>query len=217
MVAPAPASAPILGGRAQLRPGSRRSRRNWISFWPAVTVNIDYHLEFDDHYYSVHYTHYSKGQRDMEVRAAATTVEIFYAGRRVTSHVRSFEKYRHTTKPEHRPSSHNQHLEWTPSRIIAWGKSIGPNTGAVLEEILRRRQHPEQGYRSCLGVIRLHDRYPTERLERACARALKYGTLNRRSIDAILRNHLDSEPDGAEPPQLALPLHGNIRGAGYYH
>jgi transposase len=185
--------------------------------WKRVKVNIDYHIQFDDHYYSVHYTHYSKGQRDMEVRATATTIEIFYAGRRVASHVRSFEKYHHTTKPEHRPASHNLHLEWTPSRIIAWGKSIGPNTGAVLEEILRRRQHPEQGFRSCLGVIRLRERYPTERLERACARALKYGTLNRRSIDAILRNNLDSDPDEPEAPQLALPLHGNLRGSGYYH
>ena len=185
--------------------------------WKKVKVNIDYHVEFDDHYYSVHYTHYSKQQRDMEVRATGTTVEILYAGKRIASHVRSFEKYRHTTKPEHRPASHTHHLQWPPSRIIAWGKSIGPNTGAALEEILRRRQHPEQGFRSCLGVIRLHDRYPTERLERACARALKYGTVNRRSIEAILKNNLDAATDETDVAQLALPLHGNIRGAGYYH
>ena len=184
--------------------------------WKKVKVNIDYHVQFDDHYYSVHYSHYSKNQRDMEVRATATTVEILYAGRRVASHVRSFEKHRHSTKPEHRPASHKQHLEWTPSRIIAWGKSIGPNTGAVLEEILRRRQHPEQGFRSCLGIIRLHNSYPTKRLERASARALKYGTLNRRSIEAILKNNLDSIGDEGEAPQLALPRHENIRGAGYY-
>jgi transposase len=113
--------------------------------------------------------------------------------------------------------SHNAHVEWPPSRIIAWGKSIGPSTGAVLEEILRRRQHPEQGFRSCLGVIRLKDRYAPERLERACARALRYGTLNRRSIEAILKNHLDTKQDEDDPSQLALPSHGNIRGARYYH
>lgn len=184
--------------------------------WKKVKVNIDYHVEFDSHYYSVHYTHYTKGQRDMEVRATATTVEVLYGGRRVASHVRSFERYKHSTKPEHRPASHRQHLEWTPSRIIAWGKSIGPNTGAVLEEILRRKQHPEQGFRSCLGVIRLSDRYSAERLERASARALKYGTLNRRSIEAILKNNLDVPHEDADAPQLALPLHTNIRGPGYY-
>jgi len=187
-----------------------------LCVWKKVKVNIDYHVEFDDHYYSVHYTHYSKNQRDMEVRATATTVEILYGGRRVASHVRSYEKHRFTTKPEHRPASHSQHLEWTPSRMISWGKSIGPNTGAVLEEILNRQQHPEQGFRSCLGVIRLHDSYPTERLEKACARALKYGTVNRRSIEAILKNNLESAVDEPEP-QLALPLHENVRGAGYYH
>jgi transposase len=188
-----------------------------LCIWKKVRVNIDYHVEFDDHYYSVHYTHYSKGQRDMEVRATATTVEILYGGRRVASHVRSFQKYKHSTKPEHRPVAHTQHLEWPPSRIIAWGNSIGPSTGAVLEEILKRRQHPEQGFRSCLGVIRLKDRYPPERLEKACTRALKYRTLNRRSIEAILKNNLDRDPDEPEVPQLALPWHGNIRGGGYYH
>jgi len=187
-----------------------------LCVWKKVKVNIDYHVEFDDHYYSVHYTHYSRGQRDMEVRATASTVDILDAGRRIASHVRSYEKHKFTTKDEHRPASHRAHCEWPPSRIIAWGKSIGPNTGAVLEQILARRQHPEQGFRSCLGVIRLHGRYPTERLEKACARALKYNTLNRRSIEAILKNNLDSAPDEPEP-QLPLPLHGNLRGAGYYH
>jgi len=186
--------------------------------WKKVKVNIDYHVEFDQHYYSVHYSHYGKQQRDMEVRATATTVEVLYAGRRVASHVRSYEKFRHTTLPEHRPASHSLHLEWTPSRIIAWGKSIGPSTAAVLEEILERRQHPEQGFRSCLGVIRLKERYTAERLERACARALKYRTFNRRSIEAILKNNLDGVTgEDDEPVQRALPLHRNVRGAGYYH
>jgi transposase len=187
-----------------------------LCVWRKVKVNIDYHIEFDDHYYSVHYTHYSRQQRDMEVRATATTVEILYAGRRIASHVRSYEKYKFTTKDEHRPASHRHHSEWPPSRIISWGNSIGPNTGAVLEQILARRQHPEQGFRSCLGVIRLRDRYPTERLEKACARALKYDTLNRRSIEAILKNNLESAVEEPQP-QLPLPLHENLRGAGYYH
>jgi len=185
--------------------------------WKKVKVNIDYHVEFDDHYYSVHYTHYTHHRREMEVRATATTVEIFYAGHRVASHVRSRDKHKHSTLPEHRPVAHSQHLEWTPSRMINWGKSIGPNTGTMIEEILKRREHPEQGFRSCLGVIRLKDRYATERLEKACARALRHGAFNRRSIEAILKNNLDAVPDEAEPPQIPLPLHGNLRGSHYYH
>jgi transposase len=181
-----------------------------------VAVNIDYHVDYDDHYYSVHYGHYMDGHREMEVRATDTTVEILWAGRRVASHVRSFEKYRHSTKPEHMPASHRVHLEWPPSRIVAWASSVGPQTAHVVEEIMRLRPHPEQGYRSCLGVLRLRDRYPDERIERACARAAKHRTYSRRSIEAILKNNLDSiaEP---EVPQLALPLHENVRGPGYYH
>jgi len=186
--------------------------------WKKVSVNIDYHVEFDDHYYSVHYTFYTSRRRKMEVRATASTIEIFWAGKRVTSHVRSYEKYRHTTKPEHMPESHRRNLEWPPSRIVNWAKSVGVCTAQVVEEIMRTKRHPEQGYRSCLGILRLRDRYPDERIERACARALKFRTLSRRSIEAILKNNrdrdVDDEPQGS---QQSLPWHRNVRGAHYYH
>ena len=142
--------------------------------------------------------------------------------RRVTPHVACNDTRRGGSAIDERTTRHagyrlSQIVRKRIEEHFGWGKSIGPNTGAVLEEILKRRQHPEQGFRSCLGVIRLKDSFPTERLERACARALKYGTLNRRSIEAILKNNLDVVTEEAEPTQLALPTHSNIRGAGYYH
>jgi transposase len=89
----------------------------------------------------------------------------------VTSHVRSHERGRHTTKPEHMPKSHQKHLEWTPSRIVSWAASLGPETAKLASAILEERRHPEQGYRSCLGILRLSKRCGAERLEAACARA----------------------------------------------
>jgi len=184
--------------------------------WKKASVNIDYHIEFDDHYYSVHFTYYTSRRRKVDVRATATTVEILWSGRRIASHVRSYEKYRHTTKDEHMPESHRQNLEWPPSRIIAWAKSVGPSTAQVVEEIMRRRQHPEQGYRSCLGILRLRDRYPDDRIERACARAVQYRMFSRRSIEATLKNNKDRVEE-EQPSQQPLPWHENIRGGGYYH
>lgn len=184
--------------------------------WKKASVNIDYHIAFDDHYYSVHYTYYTSRRRAVEVRATATTVEIIYAGQRIASHVRSYEKFKHTTKPEHMPDSHRRNIEWPPSRIVSWAKSVGPCTAQVVEEIMRRRKHPEQGYRSCLGILRLRDSYPDDRIERACERAVKYRTYSRRSIVAILKNNRDRLED--EPPaQHSLPWHQNVRGSGYYH
>lgn len=184
--------------------------------WKKVSVNIDYHVEYDNHYYSVHYTYYTSRRRKMEVRATATTIELFYSGRRVASHVRSYVKFRHTTKPEHMPDSHRRSVEWPPSRIIAWAKTVGPCTAQVIEEIMKRKQHPEQGYRSSLGVLRLRDRYPDARIERACERAIRYRMFSRRSIEATLKNNKDRVED--EPPaQQSLPLHENVRGGGYYH
>lgn len=185
--------------------------------WKKVGLNIDYHVEYGDHYYSVHYSHWMDRHRKLEVRATETTVEIFWSSRRIASHVRSYEKYSHSTLPEHMPASHRFHLDWPPSRLIAWAQSVGPNTAHVIEEIMRRRPHPEQGYRSCMGVLRLRDRYPDDRIERACGRAAKYRTYSRRSIEAILKNNLDRAPAEEEEPQLPLPLHQNVRGNRYYH
>jgi transposase len=177
-----------------------------------LKVNIDYHVEFAHHYYSVPYS--LVGAR-VDVRTTANTVEVFHASRRVASHLRDDTPGRHSTDPAHMPVSHRRHAEWSPSRIVAWAETTGQSTGALAEAILASRPHPEQGYRSCLGIIRLGDRYGPERLEAACARALAVRALSYRSVESILRHGLDSQPLRAGPARTH-PAHQNLRGASYY-
>lgn len=189
--------------------------------WKKARLDIDYHVEYEQHFYSVHYSHYIDGHRDLWVRATAATIEVFYASQRIAAHVRSYDNHplrRYITLPEHMPESHRANLEWPPHRIIAWAKTIGPSTQAVIAALLERFPHPEQGYRSCRAVIRLAKTYEAERLERACTRALHHDLISYRNIKAILANRMDQLPlESEERSQLALPLHENVRGPGYYH
>jgi transposase len=185
-----------------------------FAVWATPKANIDYHVEFDHHYYSVPY---GLARQQLDLRATEGTIEIFRGGRRVASHRRSYVPHKATTVAEHMPSSHRAHAEWTPSRIIAWAETIGPQTAALVTAIMERRPHPEQGFRAALGVIRLAKRYPDDRVERACARALTYRALSYRSVEAILKNNLDRLDEGAPDARRPLPRHANIRGAGYYH
>jgi transposase len=185
--------------------------------WKRAVVNIDYHVELDGHYYSVPH---QLVQEEVELRYTGRTVEIYYRGQRVASHRRSFLRGRATTLREHMPKAHQKHREWTPSRIVNWGKSVGPRTGQLVDEILRSRRHPEQGYRSCLGILRLAQQYGPERLEVACARALDLHVRTYRDIAALLKNGLDRVPlIGSQSPSSSAPLlwHENVRGPKYYH
>ncbi len=182
--------------------------------WRKARVNIDYHIEADRHYYSVPYQ--LAGQK-VDVRLSAVTVEVFCSSRRVASHVRSFERHRHSTERAHMPESHRRHAAWTPSRITAWAARTGPATAGLVEAILASRPHPEQGYRSALGIIRLADRHGTGRVEAACARALHLRSYSYRSVESILKHSLDGQPlPDAQPARAAHPSHGNVRGARYY-
>ncbi len=181
--------------------------------WKAAKVNIDYHVELDRHYYSVPYG--LVGER-VDVRASARTVEVYARGRRVASHLRSVAVGRHTTESAHMPESHRRHLEWTPSRLVAWGTQTGPATGALVEAILASRPHPEQGFRSCLGIFRLGRRHGLERLEAACERALAAGALSYRSVDSILKGGLERAPLPEPPPVRATRTHANVRGPAAY-
>lgn len=191
------------------------SRRYTPSEWKTdVGVNIDYHVEFDRHYYSVPYT---LTRKRVDVRATATTVECFHKGKRVASHRRSFRVAGFTTEHAHRPKAHQRYAEWSPSRIVRWANTVGPCTTAVVETIMARRPHPEQGFRACLGVLRLGKRYSNERLERACARAQATGAFSYRSVQSILKIGLDSQPL-SQPKQTEPSLdHGNVRGPSYYN
>jgi transposase len=198
--------------RAVMRP-LPAARYSYGAWRIGVKVNIDYHVEADRHYYSVPYQ--LVGQR-VDVRSGTTTVEMFHSGRRVASHLRSVAPGRHTTDPAHMPDSHRRHAEWTPSRIVVWAERTGPNTAALAQAIMAARTHPEQGYRSCLGIIRLGERYGTERLEAACARALAARALSYRSVESILSHGLDSVPLGQRPALRAHRRHHNLRGPEYY-
>jgi len=177
-------------------------------------VNIDYHVEVDGHYYPVPYPLVRKS---LEARFSARTVECFHKGQRVASHLRSHLKGRHTTVAEHMPIAHRQYAEWTPQRLIRWAEKTGPATAGVIQTILERRVHPQQGFRSCLGILRLGKGFGEERLEAACRRALTLGACSYKSIESILKYRLDDKPL-AEQQELALPEdHDNIRGPSYYH
>lgn len=182
--------------------------------WKFARVNIDYHIEVERHYYSVPY---SLVREEVEVRLTATTVECFHKGARVASHLRSMQQGRHTTVKEHMPLSHQRYLEWTPSRIIHWAEGIGPATARVIEEILLRRLHPEQGFRSCLGILRLGKSFGNDRLEAACRRADTLKGYAYKNIASILKNGLDSRPLNTTQTETVLPVeHPNIRGPLYY-
>jgi transposase len=148
-------------------------------------------------------------------RYSATTVEVFFRSERIASHVRSYQRGAHTTLREHMPKSHLAHAEWSPKRLIQWGSSIGIHTGAVVEHLLRSKPHPEQGYRACLGLLNLSREYGDSRLEAASALAVRLGSPNRRSVKSILENGRDLRQ--TESLDLELPIHGNVRGPGYYH
>jgi len=180
-----------------------------------VGVNIDHHFEFDKHFYSVSHTLINK---KVGVRATATVVEAFFSGNRVALHRRSFDKGKFSTENSHRPKAHQRYLEWTPSRLVNWAATIGPATAHVVEHVLASRPHPEQGFRSCLGIFRLGKTYGNERLEKAAERAAAIRTLNYKSLKSILKVGLDKQPLTPEPKQTELPLdHENIRGSDYYN
>jgi len=115
------------------------------------------------------------------------------------------------------PLAHQRHLEWTPSRLITWARTIGPQTAALVQAILADRPHPEQGYRSCLGLLRLSKRDGEDRLEAACARAVAVGARSYRHVDSMLKHGLDrlAVPEASLPLTLT-PVHAHLRGPAYY-
>jgi transposase len=173
-----------------------------------ASVNIDYHIEYDRHFYSV--PHHLRKEL-VEIRATSTTVEIFFKGTRIASHPRNFTPHQHTTINEHRPKSHQEYGEWPPDRIIKWANKIGPGATQLVEAIMQQRALPEQGYRSCMGILRLSKTFGDSRLDAACARALAIRALSFKSVKSILSTGLDQRPLPEQPQQLAI-VHPNIRG-----
>ena len=187
--------------------------RYQFGVWQTARVNIDYHVEVDRHWYSVPYQ--LTGQQ-VEVHLSAATVEIFHQGVRVASHARSWVPYHATAVDEHRPKSHQKYLEWTPSRLVQWAASVGPATAAVCQRILASKPHPEMGFRSCLGILRLAKQYSPPRLEAAAERALALNACSYQSLKSMLERGLDSLPVEPAPPSRPPVEHDNIRGADYF-
>ena len=196
--------------RSALRP--LPAERFDLSQWSRARVNIDYHIAFEGNFYSVPYT---LVHELVEVRTTPSTLEIFHRGQRVASHVRGSGRGRAFTQNEHRPKSHQAHLEWTPSRMVHWAEQIGPHTARLFERILSEKPHPEMGYRSCLGIIRLAEQYSSARMEAAAQRAVETGACRYQSVKSILKNSLDTQPL-PQLPSLPPPAHDNIRGAAYF-
>lgn len=184
-----------------------------MSEWSRARVNIDYHVAFDANLYSVPH---GLVHELVEIRATPATVEFLHQGVRVASHIRNRGRGKTITIDEHRPKSHRAHLEWTPSRMVNWARTVGPHTVRLFERILADKPHPEMGYRACLGIIRLAAKYSPERMEAAAERAVLTGACRYRSVESILKNALDRQPLQESPPPLPPPRHDNIRGAEYF-
>ena len=180
--------------------------------WKRCRVGLDYHVEIAKHYYSVPH---QLIRQEVEARITVATIEIFHRGKRVASHRRSLRPHRPTTVPEHMPSAHRRYRDWTHERIRHEAQAVGPDAAVLVDVILRSRPHPEQGFRSCVGILRLVKRYGAERVDAACARALVLGTRSYTSVAAILKNRRERAPSGAA--ELPLLIHENIRGPDYYH
>ncbi len=186
----------------------------WVhAQWKRGRVGLDYPIALEQHHYSVPHRY---ARREVEVRYTARSVEIFLGGERIAVHMRGSGNGRHTTVPEHMPSSHRRYLDWTPAKIQEEAGRIGPMLSMLMERIIEDRPHPEQGYRSCLGIIGLGKRFGAERLEAAALRALEIGARNYPSVKSILEKGLDKVPVPKAPEREPI-LHDNIRGSQYYH
>jgi transposase len=190
------------------------SERYQYAEWKRCTVAPDYHVEVDGHYYSVPF---GLLRETVDARFTDGTIEVFHKGTRVASHVRSRLAHKHTTIPEHMPSSHRRYAEWTPARLVREAEKIGPATIALFEAIMKAKPHPEQGFRSCLGILSLVKSYGPERIEAAARRGNDIRATTYGSIKSILQNGLDRAFAKPTTPDAAPIRHANIRGRGYYH
>ena len=187
------------------------TRYELARYWQAK-VNIDYHVAFEAHYYSAPH---GLVHAAVELRVTKHLVEILHRGQRVAGHLRSGVRGGYTTVPEHLPAAQRAHMEWSPQRLIRWGETVGASCAAVIVRILETRPHPEQGYRACLGLLRLAKQHDPVRLEAACTRALALGAPSYRSVKAILKNRLETAPLTSTADWTA-PEHDQVRGPRYY-
>ncbi len=182
--------------------------------WKKARAGADYHVELNNHYYSVPHALIKK---ELDIRYTKYSVEVFYKSKRVASHIRCDTKNQHTTCKEHMPKQHQMYAEWTPERIINWASKTGISTEKLIERVMASRTHPQQGFRSCLGILRLSKSYGQERLEAACQRALEIGAITYKSVESILKNGLDQKPLHKQTETTLIPAeHEYVRGQDYF-
>jgi transposase len=182
--------------------------------WRKATVGIDYHLQYEKNSYSVPWRLI---HQVVDMRVSENVIAVFHRGKLVTEHRRSFGKNEALTKREHMPEQHQAMLEWTPERFLRWADKIGPQTKELITQILSFREYPEQSFRKCLGILKLADRFGTDRLENACIRALRYRTYSYRSLKEILGKGYDRlQPEKVKEEEVAAVAHDNIRGHVYF-
>lgn len=177
-------------------------------------INIDYHFEFDRHYYSVPH-HLAEHQ--ISVQASRDSVAVFFKGQQVARHIRSLRKGGFTSDANHMPQAHQRHQRWTPTSLKQWGAKIGKSTEQVITAMLDKKDHPEQAYRTCLGLLNLSKQYTSPRLEAACLRALHIKAPHLKNIKSILESNMDQLPLPLSTTETTTGDHHNLRGANYYH
>lgn len=183
--------------------------------WKKAKLGVDYHIALAGHYYSAPYTLIKK---TLDVRYTDCLVEIYHRGKRVAVHRRSNQIGRHTTVLAHMPKSHQAYAQWTPERIIRWAKENGEFTASLADKIIASRPHPQQGFRSCLGLMRLSKSYGQGRLELACQRALAIGATSYKSVQSILKNQLEQLPlpQDQHLSDTTPSSHDYVRGGDYF-
>lgn len=187
--------------------------RYYYAEWINAKIHIDYHFVFDEHYYCVPYQYIHHA---VQIRATNKTIECFYQGKRIAAHVRSHVRYGFTTLKEHMPPAHLAHAEWSPERMKRWAKKIGQKTSEFIDHMIASRPFAQQAFRSCLGLLRMGDRFGEDRLEKACAIALSVGATRYQQVESILKKRLDTLPNSHEQNETIISDHENIRGSKYY-
>jgi len=181
--------------------------------WRLARAGVDYHVEYDGYFYSVPH---GLIREQVDLRATSRTIEVFHRGQRVAAHQRRYGGRRHGTNPDHMPSSHRRYADWSPERLRRWAATVGPSTEGLVIAILANRPHPEHGFRTCLGVLRLFRDLRPSQAEAVSARALEIGAFAYRAVAAIaVRQAAAAARTTTEP--AAIIEHSNLRGPGYFH
>lgn len=186
-----------------------------LADWKQATVQYNYHISIDGMLYSVPYEYI---RRKVDVRVTATSIEIFYKQNRIASHRKLYgRKGQYSTITEHMPTEHQQYLEWNGDRFRRWANQIGPCTGEVINAILTSQRVEQQSYRSCMGLLKMAEKYSPEHLEAACKKALIYtASPSYKSIKNILAAGLEKPTEDTNPNPSSANTHAITRGADYY-